>query len=300
VDPSYFNNVIDADSSQQLAVLMCKQGLSFVLQGPPGTGKSQTITNIIADCLYDGKKVLFVSEKMAALDVVYNNMVNVGLGDFCLSLHSHKSNKKEFLTQLRETWELSNKQASLRSNSIEKLHQYQVFREQLNNYVNEISDHIPPLNKSIFEINGRIVELDKYEYISFKLNNVKDTTEEQFFNYQILLKRFEEIHTKIKAYSGVNPWQNTTIKSLSPESRQNIIINLPNLSKKLNNLNNIFERSFKELDLHIINYNINNVCSDENNNIESINHNIAVKDVEFFYSILDKASNSLLVPKKMV
>ncbi|MDR2544847.1 MAG: DUF4011 domain-containing protein [Methanobrevibacter sp.] len=291
VDPSYFNNVIDADSSQQLAVLMCKQGLSFVLQGPPGTGKSQTITNIIADCLYDGKKVLFVSEKMAALDVVYNNMVNVGLGDFCLSLHSHKSNKKEFLTQLRETWELSNKQASLRSNSIEKLHQYQVFREQLNNYVNEISDHIPPLNKSIFEINGRIVELDKYEYISFKLNNVKDTTEEQFFNYQILLKRFEEIHTKIKAYGGVNPWQNTTIKSLSPESRQNIIINLPNLSKKLNNLNNIFERSFKELDLH-------NVCSDENNNIESINHNIAVKDVEFFYSILDKASNSLLVPKK--
>ncbi|HBR09628.1 MAG TPA: DNA/RNA helicase, partial [Clostridiales bacterium] len=61
--------VVDADSSQQDAILCAKKGLSFVLQGPPGTGKSQTITNIISECLADGKKVLFVSEKMAALDV---------------------------------------------------------------------------------------------------------------------------------------------------------------------------------------------------------------------------------------
>ena len=65
--------VVDADSSQQDAILLSKKGVSYVLQGPPGTGKSQTITNIISEALADGKKVLFVSEKMAALQVVYKS-----------------------------------------------------------------------------------------------------------------------------------------------------------------------------------------------------------------------------------
>lgn len=82
--------VVDADSSQQDAILLSKKGISFVLQGPPGTGKSQTITNIIAEAIADGKKVLFVSEKVAALQVVYNRLSKVGLADFCLALHSHK------------------------------------------------------------------------------------------------------------------------------------------------------------------------------------------------------------------
>ena len=66
---------MDADSSQLEAIYHAKKGHSFVLQGPPGTGKSQTITNIIAECLAEGKKVLFVSEKMAALDVVHNRLL---------------------------------------------------------------------------------------------------------------------------------------------------------------------------------------------------------------------------------
>lgn len=67
---------------------------------PSRTGKSQTITNIIAEAIADGKKVLFVSEKMAALQVVYNRLASVGLADFCLTLHSHKANKKEILNEL--------------------------------------------------------------------------------------------------------------------------------------------------------------------------------------------------------
>ena len=85
--------VVDADSSQQDAVLLSKKGVSFVLQGPPGTGKSQTITNIIAECLASGKKVLFVSEKMAALEVVRKRLTAAGLSDFCLTLHSYKDRK---------------------------------------------------------------------------------------------------------------------------------------------------------------------------------------------------------------
>jgi len=94
------HNVVDADFSQTEAIEYAMMGKSFVLQGPPGTGKSQTITNIIAELIYSGKKVLFVSEKMAALEVVYNNLKKAKLSDFCLELHSYKANKKDFIDEL--------------------------------------------------------------------------------------------------------------------------------------------------------------------------------------------------------
>ena len=91
---------LPADSSQLAAVFAAAQGRSFVLEGPPGTGKSQTITNLIAHCLAQGKTILFVSEKMAALNVVHRRLVGVGLGRYCLELHSNKANKQEVIGQL--------------------------------------------------------------------------------------------------------------------------------------------------------------------------------------------------------
>ncbi len=92
---------ISADSSQLQAIAAADAGESFVLHGPPGTGKSQTITNMIANALAQGKTVLFVAEKMAALTVVQRRLEDLGLGSFCLELHSNKSNKKAVLKQLR-------------------------------------------------------------------------------------------------------------------------------------------------------------------------------------------------------
>lgn len=91
---------LSADSSQLSAVFAAANGRSFVLEGPPGTGKSQTITNLIAHCLTEGKSALFVSEKMAALNVVYSRLGKVGLGPFCLELHSNKAQKREVTAQL--------------------------------------------------------------------------------------------------------------------------------------------------------------------------------------------------------
>ncbi len=87
-------HVLDADSSQQRAILAVKSKHNLIIEGPPGTGKSQTIANLIADALSDKKTVLFVSEKMAALEVVYKRLETIGLHDFCLQLHSHKTNKR--------------------------------------------------------------------------------------------------------------------------------------------------------------------------------------------------------------
>lgn len=92
--------IIEADSSQHSALIDVERGVNLVLQGPPGTDKSQTITNLIAAAIKHGRRVLFVAEKKAALDVVFTRLRAAGLGDFCLALHSHSSAKREFIAEL--------------------------------------------------------------------------------------------------------------------------------------------------------------------------------------------------------
>lgn len=98
--PIDFSIPLDVDSSQMEAIVESGKGRTFILHGPPGTGKSQTITNMIANALYQGRRVLFVAEKMAALSVVQSRLEKVGLAPFCLELHSNKATKKHFLEQM--------------------------------------------------------------------------------------------------------------------------------------------------------------------------------------------------------
>lgn len=97
--------VTDADASQLSAVIDAANGKNLVIQGSPGTGKSQAITNIVANALWHGKSVLFVSEKMAALNVVKSRLDNIGLGSFCLAVHSTKASKSLVLKAIRERME---------------------------------------------------------------------------------------------------------------------------------------------------------------------------------------------------
>lgn len=106
-DPKDILYPVSSDASQSLAVMASKAGKSFVLHGPPGTGKSQTITNIIANALKDGKRVLFVAQKMAALEVVERKLDVMGIGSFCLELHSNKGRKKAVLDQLERSLKIT-------------------------------------------------------------------------------------------------------------------------------------------------------------------------------------------------
>ncbi len=92
----------DADSSQHSALIDAVNGKNLIIEGPPGTGKSQTITNLIAAAMAQGKQVLFVAEKLAALEVVRRRLDAAGLGEFCLELHSHKSQKRKVLDEVKE------------------------------------------------------------------------------------------------------------------------------------------------------------------------------------------------------
>jgi len=146
---------LPADSSQLSAVMAAVGGKDFVLIGPPGTGKSQTIANLIAQCLAERKRVLFVSEKIAALDVVYRRLREVGLGEFCLELHSSKARKLDVLAQLQKSWEA---QGAIDSEAWRaEAQRLKRLRDQLNIYVERL--HLRHGNGiTIYEAIARIAD----------------------------------------------------------------------------------------------------------------------------------------------
>lgn len=125
-------HVMDADPSQIAAIEDVKAGRNLVVQGPPGTGKSQTITNLIAETLAAGRTVLFVSEKMAALEVVKSRLDAAGLGPFCLELHSRKSNKKAVLAELKHSLE------SVPLAGMPEVGEYEVLKRNLNGFADAL------------------------------------------------------------------------------------------------------------------------------------------------------------------
>jgi hypothetical protein len=126
--------VTDADASQLSAVIDAARGDNLVIQGPPGTGKSQTITNIIANALWHGQTVLFVSEKMAALKVVKDRLDNMDLGQFCLEVHSAKASKALVLKAIRERMECP-RMISRANEDVESARaSLQTFRQRLTEY----------------------------------------------------------------------------------------------------------------------------------------------------------------------
>ena len=105
-DPRELGHILDADASQTRVIAAVREGRNLVVQGPPGTGKSQTIANVIAVAARDGKRVLFVAEKRAALDVVRARLEKCDLGPLCLELHSHKAVRRHVYDELKRTLEL--------------------------------------------------------------------------------------------------------------------------------------------------------------------------------------------------
>jgi len=229
--------VVDADASQQDAILLSKKGASFVLQGPPGTGKSQTITNIISEALADGKKVLFVSEKMAALQVVYNRLSCVGLADFCFTLHSHKANKKEILRELANSISVDRKK--VRDEALEQLDVLEKKRESLNKYQEELHTPCSALNISIFEVNGRLAKLEAVPDIIFPIQDVEKTDVHELNKRKYLLNELSKTIGKRTEDYDKNVWKGVTVDFLSNELRHDIDSNVSELIPLLNSLDNI-------------------------------------------------------------
>lgn len=155
--------VLDADATQRRCLIHARQGSSFVMDGPPGTGKSQTITNVIAQLLSDGKTVLFVSEKAAALEVVHNRLAEAGLDPFVLSLHSHKTTRKAFHQELgkalRERPQATSRFTPADRADIERR------RKQLTDYAIAVNEVRQPLQRSLHDVVGEVSQVAKHPCI---------------------------------------------------------------------------------------------------------------------------------------
>jgi len=151
IPPSSTAHVVDADSTQSLAIFDVQRGLNMVIQGPPGTGKSQTIVNLIAGALASGQRVLFVAEKKAALEVVKSRLDRIGLGAACLELHSNKIKKKEVIGELKQTAWLQTRAARRDESTVAALDEAIT---RLNEYCNAVNSQVGKSGETIRDLYG--------------------------------------------------------------------------------------------------------------------------------------------------
>lgn len=214
IDPLSTLHVVDADSSQTLAIEEVKRGRNLVIQGPPGTGKSQTIANLIAATVASGKTVLFVAEKMAALDVVHRRLANIGLGDMCLELHSNKANKKAVLQDLERTLALGKPNVEDVQSHCGELLQC---RDRLNQHLQAIHSPVAPSNFTPFQMVGELVRLraSGTRPPGFNLSDPHLWTREELQTRLNLLRDLVE-HVDIIGQPDEHPWRGSQLEVVLP------------------------------------------------------------------------------------
>ncbi len=195
VDPRETFFVLDADSSQQEAILAARNGLSFVLQGPPGTGKSQTIANIIAQLLADGKRVLFVSEKMAALEIVKKRLDSTGIGHYLLELHNANTTGKKWVLEQFDKALIENRLYNIDEKLMDQLVDS---REVLHKYGEELMGE-PQDQLPVYKILGRLAKLEHIEFAGADLGVILDFDE--FKKNRALLEEIDLYERQLREYN---------------------------------------------------------------------------------------------------
>lgn len=249
--------VENADSSQIEALLsIIRSQDSLVIQGPPGTGKSQTITNLIALELYQGKKVLFVSEKKAALEVVKSKLDNVGLGAFCLELHKD-NNKKDVIKDLYSSSEKYNSGSSNYNESL-ILSSYERIEQNLDNYVNLLHSNYKKTGKTIYQILNHAVFLNLNLKKGVRERTIQidfspdEYTPEKEKEIALAIDNFVTQIAAVKEQIGPDlslkehPWRGAWIKTNTPSSRQQIFDNLTCWQRDLVSIKEVIDILFSK------------------------------------------------------
>lgn len=232
IAPKDMLHVMDSDSSQSLAINDVRCGSHLLIQGPPGTGKSQTISNVIAAAVADGKRILFVAEKMAALEVVKRRLDRIGVGAACLELHSNKANKRTVLEELRRTWQLGPPVAEEDDRIIEQLTE---LRDELNEHAITLHTRHTPSQLTPYQVIGHLVRLKRLGQSTQKLPLIAPTTwapdqkEERLALVQDLAQRIIRIGIPTK-----HAWFGIGNDGLLPNDRDRLIESIKSLATNLN------------------------------------------------------------------
>lgn len=202
MDPKRHFTLLDCDSSQLEAILYAKSGCSLVIQGPPGTGKSQCITNIIGECLATGKKVLFVAQKKAALDVVKRRLEDCGVGNFCLQVHSQNANKKDILKAIDDSLSRTYNIPTIQDLKFQDLIHA---RNKLNEYVELINQPFGKMQKSLYQIVGKMLKFDKIPKIIANFKDPNEVTLEDYTYLKHIFGELDQFRSTLENFSQ-NPW----------------------------------------------------------------------------------------------
>lgn len=231
--PKNISLPISYDSSQLQAILASGEGKSFVLHGPPGTGKSQTITNIIANALYAGKRVLFVAAKKAALEVVENRLEAIGIGAFCLELHSNKSKKSAVLEQLKAATEIVQKEAP--DNFISEAERLYGLRNELNVYVAALHEKYP-FGYSLFGLFTAYSQLPQgADSVNFPHESIETLTPGHLTAWRDAANELQAAATLVGSPKG-HPLTGINLKQYTPQVKQDAGKLLENLLSLLQQL----------------------------------------------------------------
>lgn len=208
IPPDKLFQVLDADSSQQQCVEMAKAGTSFVIQGPPGTGKSQTIANVIAELIGAGKRVLFVSEKRAALEVVFHRLRSRGLEHLCLDLHAVRADRRQVSARFQET--LERIRAAAPNDGKETFRRLEEERRALSGYAAALARKRPPLGSSLYEMYGRVLAGDGVPDLRFRVADAAAWVPERIERAERGLERLHTLRARLAEAQGSpflrTPW----------------------------------------------------------------------------------------------
>ena len=223
--PAKTHHVLDADAYQSLAIYDAVSGRNMVIQGPPGTGKSQTIANILAEAVASGKRVLFVAEKMAALEVVKRRMDNAGLGQLCLELHSDKANKAQVLAELRNTMEGLNSRRERLEPSVQELEQA---RRRLNDYARRVNTSVGAGGVSPHDAIGQLLLLGETGPNPLRwqsLHGIRHWTADDFTQKR---RQVEELRLRLGEVGVPNqhPFYGVGLRKWTPSIEQGLADNL--------------------------------------------------------------------------
>ena len=236
--------VMDADSSQHSAIVDVVNGKNVVIEGPPGTGKSQTISNMVAVLIAEGKSVLFVSEKLAALEVVYQRLADVGLADFCLELHSHKTQKLKVLENIKKRID-ANYQIPSKLEVVK--HQIEGKKDELRAYLDVLHSKYGESNKKIFEIFWLVEKYrDSSKYLKFELQNAKKLSMVDIHEYVDKLEEYSKFYENYEFDNFY--WKGFDTYKLSFIDTDKLIKLLKNLKEEYFLLNALLEKLPYKLD----------------------------------------------------
>jgi hypothetical protein len=212
--------ILDADASQLCAIQAAVRGAHLIIQGPPGTGKSQTIANIIAECIAAGRTVLFVSEKAAAIEVVHRRLKSRHLDAFCLMLHSHRANKREIITELGEQLE-SVSAPPTDPDEILTLERLQSERLALDAYADALHRVHEPLGKSLFWAHGELAQLHHVPLLAAPLPAVASLTIGDL-EHRIRLVEALADHASVLTEGTAHPWSGIQVRSFGLAERHQL------------------------------------------------------------------------------